>query len=145
MLEYRMAPIQMRSPTIDSESKLVPDWGLEPAHKINNGQNHIMVGCFFITGCKDFTETRVARAIRLVAEGRPGQIGDVQGDNRSLQQSRAGLPLLDSWGDGKDAGSKAQNDVDGQEELVHGAAVGLDFTAVVIIVIFNFIWHSSHE
>lgn len=74
----------------------------------------------------------------MVAEGRPGQIGDIQGDNGSLQQSRSGLPLLYSWGNGKDAGAKAQNDVDGQEELVQSAAVSLDCTAVVIFMIINY-------
>lgn len=83
----------------------------------------------------------------MVAEGGPGQVGDIQGDNRSLQKTRAGLLLLDSWGNGEDAGTEAQNNVDRQEELVHSAAVSLDYNVIVIydILLFHCTAYVSEE
>jgi hypothetical protein len=62
---------------------------------------------------------------RRAGHGRPGEVHDVEGDDRALQQPQTRLGLLHAREDGHHRDDHAQDQVERDEELVQSAVVRL--------------------
>lgn len=64
----------------------------------------------------------LARSVRRVVEGRPGEVADVEGDDGGLQQTRARLTLLHLRHNAHYAQGHADDEISADEELVKATA-----------------------